>query len=216
VQILAVLTMFGGNILAVVQENVKRMLAYSSIAHAGYLMVAVSAATGGYARAHDIAFSAAIFYLLAYSAMTMGAFGVLIWLSRRGRDVQTLNDLKGLARTDPVAAYTMLIFMLSLGGIPPTMGFMGKWLIVNAALVAGQAWLAIALALASIISVFYYLKVVWVMCFQEPDSMRPEPHALAPAGVGISLLATGAISVLLGIIPGVLNALVEAARVSRP
>jgi NADH-quinone oxidoreductase subunit N len=216
VQILAVLSMFGGNILAVVQDNVKRMLAYSSIAHAGYLLVAVSAATGGAASAHDIAFGAAIFYLLAYTLMTMGAFAVLIWLSRRGRDVQTLEDLKGLARTDPVAAYTMLIFMLSLGGIPPTMGFMGKWLIVNAALVAGQLWLAIALALASIISIFYYLKVVWVMCFQEPDSVARAPRAAPSAGVSISLLATGALSVLLGIVPGVVNALIEAARVSRP
>ena len=121
IQVLAVLTMFGGNILAVTQDNIKRMLAYSSIAHAGYLMVAVSALTGSgvatdaeRALAHSSAMSSITFYLLAYSVMTMGAFGVLILLSRKGRDVQTLNDLKGLGRTDPPAAYAMLIFMLSL------------------------------------------------------------------------------------------------------
>ena len=126
IQVLAVVTMFGGNIIAVTQDNIKRMLAYSSIAHAGYLMVAVSALTGG-AVAHSWAMRGITFYLLAYSVMTMGAFGVLILLSRKGRDIQTLNDLKGLSRTDPFAAYTMQIYKLSLGGIPPTIGFIGKW-----------------------------------------------------------------------------------------
>src|SRR5678815_3746241 len=121
------------------------MLAYSSIAHAGYLLVAVSAMSTGNDDAHAAAFGAAIFYLMAYTLMTMGAFAVLIWLTRRGHDVQTLGDLKGLARRDPAPAYVMLIFMLSLGGIPPTMGFMGKWFIFYAALQAGQVWLAIAL-----------------------------------------------------------------------
>jgi NADH-quinone oxidoreductase subunit N len=209
IQVLAVLTMFAGNILAVTQDNVKRMLAYSSIAHAGYLMVAVSAATS--ATAHGLAFSAAVFYLLAYTLMTMGAFGVLIWLSRRGRDLQTLSDLKGLARTDPAAAYTMLVFMLSLGGIPPTMGFMGKWLIFYATLQAGQTWLAIALALASVISIYYYLKVVWMMCFQEPEGTAAPQRALAPGGVVVSVAVTVAASLLFGIVPNLVRGLMEAA-----
>src|SRR5581483_3759237 len=140
-----------------------------------------------------------------------------ILLSRRGRDVQTLNDLKGLARTDPLAAYTMLIFMLSLGGIPPTMGFMGKWLIFNAALTAGQVNLAIALALASIISVYYYLRVVWMMCFQEPETAGPAEHAVASGGVNVSLWVTGAASLVLGILPNALNWLMAAGNaVTRP
>jgi NADH-quinone oxidoreductase subunit N len=210
VQILAILTMFGGNILAVLQTNVKRMLAYSSIAHAGYLMVAVGAIADKKAQA--AAFGAATFYLMAYTLMTMGAFAVLIWLSRRGKDLQTLDDLKGLARTDPLAAYTMLIFMLSLGGIPPTMGFWGKWLIFNAALTAGQVGMAIALALASTISIYYYLKVVWFMCFQEPDPNVSRERADAPAGVTLSVLATGVCSLLLGLIPNALNGLMSAAE----
>ncbi len=223
IQVLAVLTMFGGNILAVTQDNVKRMLAYSSIAHAGYLMVAVAAATTGrgsvqtLTQAHQAAFAAATFYLLAYTLMTMGAFAILILLSRRGRDCQTLNDLKGLARTEPLAAYTMLIFMLSLGGIPPTMGFTGKWLIFNAALAAGQTGLAIALALASIISIYYYLKVVWIMCFQEPEGAPAPERPVAPLGVRISVLVTGISTLVLGIVPNLTNSLMDAAtKVLRP
>src|SRR5579884_134990 len=209
-QVLAVLTMFGGNIWAVTQDNVKRMLAYSSIAHAGYLLVAVSASIS--TKAHEEALGAAAFYLLAYALMTMGAFAILILLSRRGRDVQTMNDLRGLARTDPFAAYMMLIFMLSLGGIPPTMGFMGKWLIFNAALTAGQTGMAIALALASIISVYYYLRVVWMMCFQEPETTAATERAVAPAGVTVSIAITGIASLLFGILPNLMNIVMDAAR----
>lgn len=201
VQVLAVLTMFGGNILAVVQDNVKRMLAYSSIAHAGYLLVAVAAATGGKPEAYAPAFGAMGFYLFSYMLMTMGSFGVLILLSKRGRDVQTMNDLKGLARTDPFAAYAMLIFMLSLGGIPPTMGFIGKWFIFNAVLTSGQIWLAIALALASVISIYYYLRVVWMMCFQEPDNRQRPEYAVSSGGVWTTVVLTGAATLILGIMP---------------
>ena len=213
VQILAVLTMFGGNILAVTQDNVKRMLAYSSIAHAGYLMVAVSAATDrrASATAHNAALSASVFYLLAYTLMTMGAFAVLIYLSRRGKDYQTMNDLKGLARKDAPSAYLMLIFMLSLGGIPGTMGFIGKWYIFSATVQAGQLWLALALGVASIISIYYYLRVIGMMCFQEPDSMAEQTHALAPTGVTFSLAITVGASLILGIIPGLVYPLMMAA-----
>jgi len=224
IQVLAVLTMFGGNILALAQTNVKRMLAYSSIAHAGYLMVAVSALTGSGAAdaadkisAHNSAMSGATFYLLAYSIMTMGAFGVLIWLTSKGKDVQTLDDLKGMVKTHPTAAYLMLIFMLSLGGIPPTMGFMGKWFIFLATLQAGQLWLAILLALASIISIYYYLRVVWVMCFTEPDADTSSRTAASPGGVVLALIATGTASLLFGIAPVLVQSLMDAAStVLRP
>lgn len=219
-QILAVLTMFGGNILAVTQTNVKRMLAYSSIAHAGYLAVAVCVATSESMEAQALAYSAIAYYLLAYTLMTMGAFGVLIWLSRRGQEHETLEDLKGLARMDPAAAYLMLIFMLSLGGIPPTMGFLGKWLIFNAAVSAGLSKLAIALALASVISIYYYLKVVWMMCFQEPEPGDEIQHAYSPFGVQVSVFVTAALSLILGIIPNLLsimpNLMEAASSVVRP
>ncbi len=215
IEILAVLTMFGGNLLAVTQDNVKRMLAYSSIAHAGYLLVAVAAMAN--ASAHDAALGAAIFYLLAYTLMTMGAFAVLIYLSHRGKDCQTLGDLRGLGRTDPAAAYLMLIFMLSLGGIPPTMGFMGKWFIFTATLQAHQYGLAIALALASIISIYYYLRVVWMMCFQEPAEAGQPERAAAPAGVTLSLALTVVGSLLYGVVPNLIHPLMAAAQsVLRP
>ncbi|MCS6775011.1 MAG: NADH-quinone oxidoreductase subunit N [Chloroherpetonaceae bacterium] len=212
VQTLAVLTMFGGNILAVVQDNVKRMLAYSSIAHAGYLLVAVSAASVRNEQAHNAAMGAMAFYLMAYAVMTMGAFGVLIYLSRKGRDLQTIEDLRGLARTDTFAAYAMLVFMLSLGGIPPTMGFMGKWFIFSATLQAGQVWLAIVMALASIISIYYYLKIVWMMCFQEPERPEVVEHAVASGGVRATIVLSLATMLVFGILPGALGILLNAAE----
>jgi NADH-quinone oxidoreductase subunit N len=211
IEVLAVLTMFVGNILAISQDNVKRMLAYSSIAHAGYLAVAVAAASSPVAAAHSQAVSAAVFYLLGYTLMTIGAFGVLVWMSRRGRDVQTLNDLKGLARIDPPAAYAMLVFMLSLGGIPPTMGFMGKWFIFNAAITAGQTWLALCLAGASIISIYFYLRIVWVMCFQEPDEKSARERAVAPFGVSLSVAVAVGCTLLFGILPNLVQPLMGAA-----
>ncbi|HLK58822.1 MAG TPA: NADH-quinone oxidoreductase subunit N [Chthonomonadaceae bacterium] len=211
IQILAVATMVLGNILAVTQDNVKRMLAYSSIAHAGYLTVGIAASVGP-AAAHDAAVRGILFYLLAYSLMTMGAFGVLIWLSRRGRDIQTLKDLKGLSRTHPAAAYTMLVFMLSLGGIPPTMGFTGKAFIFYATVLSGQSWLAIILGLISAVSIYYYLRVVWMMCFSEPDDATMPRTAVAPGGVFLTVAASVAASLLFGIAPGLLGPLMDAAQ----
>ncbi|MCX6382688.1 MAG: NADH-quinone oxidoreductase subunit N [Armatimonadetes bacterium] len=200
-QILAVLTMFGGNILAVTQDNVKRMLAYSSVAHAGYIMAAVVAVGVANGKFHDLAINATMFYLFAYTLMTIGAFGVLIWLSRRGRDCQTLGDLKGLVKRDPVGAYTMLVFMLSLGGIPPTMGFMGKLMIFNVLLSAGLMPLALCLGFASIISVYYYLRVVWMMCFMEPDKETITDHAVESSGALFAIGVTVVLSLFFGLAP---------------
>ncbi|HLJ55282.1 MAG TPA: NADH-quinone oxidoreductase subunit N [Chthonomonadaceae bacterium] len=211
IQILAIITMFGGNLIAITQENVKRMLAYSSIAHAGYLMVALSAMTSTNPVARTSAVSAITFYLLAYSLMTMGAFAVLIWVSRRGRDIQTLADLKGLGKHDPAAAYVMLVFMLSLGGIPPTMGFLGKWFIFAATVQAGQLWLALLLAVASMISIYYYLKIVWMMCFQEPEGDAVVPRALSPTGVFVSIAITVGATLLFGFVPNLVSVLTNSA-----
>ena len=207
VQFLAVVTMFGGNLLALQQQSVKRMFAYSSVAHAGYLMVAVAALANK--AAHADAFRAAVFYLLSYSLMTIGSFGTLIWISKRGRDVQTLADLKGLGKNDSTAAYLLLIFLLSLGGIPPMSGFLGKWLIFNAAIQAGQTWLAVALAVASMISIFYYLKVVWTMFFQEPDETHEPERSVAQGGAIISLAVAAAGTLLFGLAPNLLHALMN-------
>lgn len=211
VQLLAILTMLGGNILAVTQDNVKRMLAYSSIAHAGYIMAGIAALGGMEGKFRDLAISSTMFYLFAYTLMTIGSFGTLIWLSRRGRDCQTLNDLKGLVKRDPVAAYVMLVFMLSLGGIPPTMGFMGKLMIFNALLSSGLTPLALFLGFASIISVYYYLRVVWTMCFLEPDKETVTEHAAESGGtlfaIGVSLV----LSLFLGLAPYLAQSLLSPA-----
>jgi NADH-quinone oxidoreductase subunit N len=218
IQIIAVLTMFGGNILAVTQDNVKRMLAYSSIAHSGYLMVAVAALAanphGSAASVHaaqDAALSGGIFYLLAYALMTMGSFAVLVWLSNRGKDYQTFTDLKGLWYNDPAAAYTMLIFLCSLGAIPGTMGFMGKWFLFYASLKAGQNGLAALMAVASVISIAYYLRIAATMCFVEPDSRVEPVRAKATGGVFAAVLITAALSVLFGVAPSLVQSLVTAA-----
>ena len=217
IQIVAVLTMFGGNILAVTQDNVKRMLAYSSIAHSGYLAVAVAALgavphdSAGAQAARNTALSGAIFYLLAYSLMTLGSFGVLVWLSNRGKDYQTISDLKGLWYKDPPAAYMMLIFLCSLGGIPGTMGFMGKWFLFYASLQAGQTWLAVAMACASVISIAYYLRIAATMCFVEPESRTEPIRAQATGGVITAIAVAASFTLLFGVAPGLLHALMTAA-----
>lgn len=207
---LSVLTMVVGNLMALGQDNVKRMLAYSSIAHAGYLTVAVVATSTG---AAGLAGSGVIFYLLAYALTTMGAFGVLAYLTNTGRDVQTLADLRGLARRDPFAAYSMLAFMLSLAGVPPTIGFMAKWQIFVASLQAGNLLLTIVMALTSVVAAFYYLKVVWVMFFEETAAIdnsgqRASVSSSGRAAVAISLTAV----VLLGVMPGLVSVLTTIAQ----
>jgi NADH-quinone oxidoreductase subunit N len=208
-QVIAILTMVVGNLLAVTQTNLKRMLAYSSIAHAGYLLVAVAALAHKHfpplgAEAHTSALIGALFYLFAYTFMTLGAFGVLVYLSGRGRDYQRVEDLRGLARQDPKAAYAMMFFMLSLGGIPPTMGFMGKWQIFLAGLQAGEYMLAIVMALASVIAVYYYLRVVWIMIFEEPTEAAPAPAEVRGPALA-SVMVAAAATLIFGILPGLLS-----------
>jgi NADH-quinone oxidoreductase subunit N len=212
IRVIAVLTMVVGNILAVTQTNVKRLLAYSSIAHAGYLLVAVAAlgkSTGAHGDTLQIlAMNGALFYLFAYVFMTLGAFGVLIYLTGAGKDYQQLEDLRGLARTRPLAAYSMVFFMLSLGGIPPTMGFMGKWQIFMAAVTGREITLAIILGLSSVIAAYYYLRIVWVMIFEEPSREAPQaPVALT--GVRISLVLAAVATVVFGLVPQLLETLIQ-------
>jgi NADH-quinone oxidoreductase subunit N len=206
VQMLAILTMVIGNLYAVTQTNLKRMLAYSSIAHAGYLLVSI-AATSHFSKAVGPEIEAirfgTIFYLFAYTFMTLGAFGVMIYLSGGGRDIQYLSDVRGLAKTHPIAAYTMMFFMLSLGGIPPTMGFMGKWQIFMSAVYSNEIILAVVMGLASVIAVFYYLRVVYMMIFEEPIEAAPVvSKGERPARISIVIAATA--TVLFGIVPHLL------------
>src|SRR5687767_7118000 len=152
--ILAILTMFVGNIAAIRQDDIKRLLAYSSIAHAGYIVVAI-------VSHNELGNAAVLFYLAAYTLMTLGAFGVVIVLGERGVENTSIErDYAGVAWRHPLLAAAMAVFMFSLTGIPPTAGFVGKFMIFSAAVQSGFTWLAALMVVASVISAYYYLKVV--------------------------------------------------------
>ncbi len=158
---LAVLTMAVGNIMALSQTNIKRMLAYSSIAHAGYALVGLAA--GGPEGAASV-----MLYVCIYAFMNMGAFGVVIMLRKAGERGEEIADFAGLGKTNKTAAFLMLIFMFSLTGIPPLAGFVGKFYIFKSAVQAGLVWLAVAGVLFSAISAYFYLRVVMIMYMNEP------------------------------------------------
>ena len=180
---IAVLTMTVGNVTALLQTNLKRMLAYSSIAHAGYLLVAVVA--GGTDGA-----AAALFYLAVYSAMNLGAFGVLTRLGRDQEERVLISDLAGLGFRQPAIGLAMTFFMLSLGGIPPTAGFMGKVYVFSAAVNTGHVPLVVIGVLNSVVSVFYYLRVTVAMYMQEPSG-EPTPISWAPPAALAVVLTLG-------------------------
>lgn len=216
VRLMAIVTMLFGNVLALSQMNVKRMLGYSAIAHAGYLLAAMVCVGMRYvsaegARSGMPAMNATVFYLLAYALATIGAFGVLAYMSARGRDVQTLDHLRGLVRTDPAAAYAMMLFMLSLAGIPATAGFIAKWQVFYAVVIAGDIPLAVTIALASAVGAYYYLRVVWYMVFDESTTapVLTEPGR-TPAAVAIYISAFA--TVLLGVVPGFLMGFLSVVR----
>jgi NADH-quinone oxidoreductase subunit N len=177
---IAMLTMTVGNVTALLQTNLKRMLAYSSIAHAGYVLVAVAA--GGPDGA-----SAALFYLAVYSFMNLGAFGVLTILGRGAQERVLLSDVAGLGFRQPLLGLALTVFMISLGGIPPTAGFMGKVYVFRTALEAGLLPLVIVGVLNSVVSVFYYLRVTVAMYMEEPLGEATEVSWTQPARFAIVL-----------------------------
>ncbi len=188
------LTMTLGNVAAIAQSNIKRMLAYSSIAHAGYILMALVAA--GRPGGAEFAVGSALFYLLAYTVTNLGAWGVVIAVERRQGEGLALDDYAGLGASRPGLALAMALFMLSLTGLPPTVGFIGKFYVFRATLEAGQAGLALIGVLTSLVSAYYYLRVVIIMY------MRPGPglalnRRVLNATVGLTALAT----FLLGIFP---------------
>ncbi len=176
VVVISILTMTLGNVVAVVQRSVKRMLAYSSIAHTGYILVGLAAyqyAGGGAASAQQAqAISSILFYLFSYMFMNMGAFGVVVWLQRQG-GTDFVENFRGLSSWAPGPAALMMLFLLSLTGIPPTIGFLGKYYVFVAAVNAGLVWLAVIAVLNSAVAAFYYLRIIWYMYFEEPRAVRP-------------------------------------------
>lgn len=194
---LAVLTMVLGNIGALVQKNVKRMLAYSSVAHAGYVLVAFTALKS--AEDTEIQHAIAV-YMLAYTLMTGGAFGLLAYFGREGEKKTDLIDLAGMSFTRPWVALVMAVLMFSLAGFPPTAGFFGKYFAFKLAVENGYVWLAIVGVLNSFVSAYYYLRVI-VYMFMEPqaDAMVAKPSFLLLCGLFISVVGT----FLAGFLPGV-------------
>ena len=164
----AILTMIVGTFVGVAQTNLKRMLAYSSIAHAGYLLV-------GLIAANEVGKAAILFYLLVYSVTNLGAFGIIALLSTPDRPHEELRDFTGLWYSRPALAGLMTVFLLSLGGLPPTAGFVSKWYIFSAAVRSGHYDLAIVGMLSSVVSVFFYLRVVVMMYMAEPTEAQPRP-----------------------------------------
>jgi NADH-quinone oxidoreductase subunit N len=194
----AALTMLAGNLAALVQSNIKRMLAYSSIAHAGYILVAFAAA----AASNNLALGAAavLYYLAAYALMKLGAFVVVTQLGGASEKHVEINDLAGLGTRQPITAACFSLFLLSLLGLPITAGFLGKFYIFNAALASQLVGLAILLALNSVIGAFYYLRVLVVMYMREPESeTAAAPVSWAVAAV---LLVSAFGTVYLGLFPG--------------
>jgi NADH-quinone oxidoreductase subunit N len=192
--ILAIGSMALGNITAIAQTNLKRMFAYSTIAHMGFLLL-------GFIGGDIEGYGAAMFYAVTYVLMSLGAFGMIMLLSRIGFEADTLDDFKGLNQRSPWLAFMMLILMFSMAGIPPTVGFYAKFSVLNAVVQTGHTWLAIVAVLLSLIGAFYYLRIVKLMYFDAPES-----HAPIVFGQDTTLLISvnGLGVLLLGLLPGTL------------
>jgi NADH-quinone oxidoreductase subunit N len=197
IMVLAVLSLLVGNIVAIAQTNIKRMLGYSTIAHVGFILLAVFCGT-------PKGNAAALFYTLTYVVATLGAFGIIILLSRRGYEAENLSDFKGLNQRSPWTAVMMMFIMLSLAGIPPLVGFFGKLNVIDAVLSSGYTGLAILMVLASVVGAYYYLRVIWYMYFEEAED-QAVLQASTDTRVVLSLNAVAVLA--LGIVPGWLWAL---------
>lgn len=188
----AAATMIFGNVAALTQSNVKRMLAYSSIAHAGYALLGLVAATA-------MGTWSLLLYMLVYTVMNLGAFGFVILLETRGYAGETIDDYAGLARRHPVAAGGMLLFMLALAGIPPTAGFMGKLYLFAAAVGAGYVWLTVIAVVMSAVSLYYYFRIVVQMYLREGDATGVEP--LRDRWVEAMIVVCGVATLVIGVLP---------------
>jgi NADH-quinone oxidoreductase subunit N len=207
--IICLATMMLGNVVAIVQTNIKRMLAYSSIANAGYALI--GAVVAGYVPAERAAqafgLSSVMLYLVVYSFMTLGAFAVIAMLRKGGVEGDEIEDYAGLAKRQPVAAFLMLAFMASLAGIPPTAGFIGKFYLFMAAVKADLAWLAVVGVLFAAVSAYYYLRVVMVMYMREPEASGIEPRLAVSPALTVALACAFAGVLVFGLYPNPLVSL---------
>ena len=203
--ILAVLSMAVGNLAAIAQTNIKRMLAYSTISHMGFMLLGLLAGVvnGNWLNAAD-AYSAAMFYVVVYVLTTLGSFGMVLLLSRAGFEAENIEDFKGLNARSPWYAFIMLLLMFSLAGVPPTVGFYAKLSVLQPLLAADMAWLAVVAVLFSLIGAFYYLRIVKLMYFDEPTDTAPIEPSL---DMSVLISVNGLAVLALGIMPQWLMAL---------
>jgi NADH-quinone oxidoreductase subunit N len=199
--ILALLSMAVGNVTAIAQTNLKRMLAYSTIAHMGFMLLGILAGT-------KEGYSAAMFYAVVYALMSLGAFGMILLLSREGFEADSLDDFKGLNQRDRWYAFLMLLLMFSLAGLPIMLGFWAKLAVLQAAFAAGYTVLVVAAVILSLIGAFYYLRVIKLMYFDDPVDSAP---IAAGADQRVLITANGLAVLILGIVPGWLLALCQRA-----
>jgi len=200
--VLAVLTMTVGNIIAIAQTNIKRMLAYSSISHAGYALV-------GMVAANEIGFSGVLFYMLAYTFMNIGAFAVLVLAGKQGEENLTLEGFSGFGYKRPFLGVAMTIFLFSLMSIPPTAGFAGKFYLFAGAIKAGYVWLAVIAMLNSAVSFYYYLRVMVYMYFR--DAKEDYAWVSMPVSVLVTIILAILGSLYLGILPNDVMAMAKQA-----
>lgn len=207
--VLSVLSMTLGNLAAIAQTNLKRMLAYSGIAQLGFMLLGLTPTViGANTLSAANGYSSAMFYVVTYVLTTLGTFGLIMYLSRQGFESEEMSDLAGLARRNPWLAGVMTVFMFSLAGVPPMVGFYAKFAVLQALIttnVTGYIVLAVVAVLLSLIGAFYYLRVVKIMYFDEPVGVAPV--ATSHAGVGALLACNGAAALVLGLLPDGLMAL---------
>ena len=194
--ILSVLSMAAGNIIAISQTNIKRMLAYSAIAHAGFLILGI---LPGLETGAGATYAAALFYVISYVIMSLGAFGFIILSGSADHEADQLTDFKGFAEFNPWFAFVMLLFMFSLAGVPPFLGFWAKWFVIKEVIAIGHIWLAILAVIFSVIGAYYYLRIVKLMYFDQPDTM---PAIGAGMQVRLMISFNGLALLILGFVPG--------------
>jgi NADH-quinone oxidoreductase subunit N len=197
----AVLTLVVGAVLAVVQTDVKRMMAYSSINHAGFVLVGVEAATRQGVQA-------ALFYLATYTFLIAGTFGVITLVGRKGDGHHRLDDYRGLSRSRPAVAFALTVFLLAQAGVPFTSGFFAKFYVINAAVDAGSVWLAVIAMVSTVISAFVYLRITVSLYMSEPEGeedaagRRAGPQVAVPAAAGVVLAVCLIVTIVVGVWPG--------------
>jgi len=197
--ILAALSLIVGNVTGIVQKNIKRMLAYSAISNMGFVLLGMLAGVvEGKADGAANAYSSAMFYSIIYLLTTLGTFGIVMLLARKDFEAETLDDFKGLNQRSPVFAFVMMIMMFSLAGIPPMVGFYAKLAVLEATMNAGLTWLAVLAVLSSLVGAFYYLRIVKLMYFDEPQDKSP---ILADTSTRALLALNGVAVLVLGIVP---------------